>query len=141
MNLISAFVCGLIFSLGLGMAGMTQPTKIIAFLDVAGSWDPSLLFVMAGAVSLGLVLFPSVLKRRAPILGTKFLMPEKAGVDTRLLTGSALFGIGWGLSGLCPGPALVSLVTAQPAVFVFVSSMIAGLGIGRFWSNQVKSGS
>jgi uncharacterized membrane protein YedE/YeeE len=132
MKQISAFFCGWLFAIGLGIAGMTQPAKIIGFLDVAGSWDSSLLFVMGGAVTLGLVSFPLVLRRRSPILGENFMLPEKSTIDSRLLSGAALFGVGWGLSGYCPGSALVSLVTGNPSVIVFVMSMIAGLGIGQW---------
>lgn len=114
------------------MAGMTQPAKIIGFLDVAGAWDPSLLFVMGGAVALGLVAFPLVLKRPSPVFGERFALPDKAGIDRSLLAGAALFGVGWGLSGYCPGPALVSLVTLNSSVFVFVAFMLAGLGLGRW---------
>jgi uncharacterized membrane protein YedE/YeeE len=132
MKQISAFFCGWLFAIGLGIAGMTQPAKIIGFLNVAGSWNSSLLFVMGGAVTLGLVSFPLVLRRRSPILGENFMLPEKSAIDSRLLSGAVLFGVGWGLSGYCPGPALVSLVTGNPSVIVFVLSMFVGLGIGQW---------
>jgi uncharacterized membrane protein YedE/YeeE len=131
MKQISAFFCGLIFAVGLGVAGMTQPGKVIGFLDVAGRWDPSLMFVMGGAVLLGLVSFSWVLQRRAPVFEERFILPEKTGVDPFLLTGAALFGLGWGLSGYCPGPALVSIVTGHVSVIVFVIAMMAGLGLGQ----------
>ena len=132
MNQFSAFVCGWVFAIGLGVSGMTKPSKVIGFLDVTGHWDPSLMFVMGGAVLLGLVSFPWVLKRKAPILGEKFILPENAGLDAKLLGGAALFGLGWGMSGYCPGPALVSIVTGNLAVIVFAMAMIAGLGIGQW---------
>jgi uncharacterized membrane protein YedE/YeeE len=132
MKQISAFFCGWMFAIGLGVAGMTQPGKVIGFLDVAGEWDPTLMFVMGGAVMLGLVSFSWVLKRRTPMLADRFILPEKNGVDHCLLSGAALFGLGWGLSGYCPGPALVSVVTGNLSVIVFVISMIAGLGLGQW---------
>jgi hypothetical protein len=132
MKLLSALFCGWLFAVGLGVAGMTRPSKIIGFLDVAGAWDPSLVFVMGGAVAFGLVSFAWVLKRRAPVFNGQFVLPEKAGIDPGLLGGAALFGIGWGLSGYCPGPALASLVTGNASVFVFVAAMLAGLGVGQW---------
>jgi uncharacterized membrane protein YedE/YeeE len=132
MKQISAFFCGWIFAIGLGVAGMTQPAKVIGFLDVAGHWDPTLMFVMGGAVMLGLVSFPWVLKRRAPVFEDRFVLPEKTGFDACLLSGAALFGLGWGLSGYCPGPALVSVVTGHVSVIVFVIAMMAGLGLGQW---------
>ena len=133
MKQLSAFFCGWLFAVGLGVAGMTTPSKIIGFLDVTGDWNPSLMFVMGGAVSLGLVSFAWVLKRRSPVLEEQFILPEKAAIDPALLAGAALFGIGWGWSGYCPGPALVSLVTGKLSVMVFVAAMLAGLGIGQWW--------
>jgi len=130
MKLISAFLVGVAFALGLGLAGMTQPTKIIGFLDVAGHWDPTLAFVMGGAVAISLVLFSLILKRPAPVWGERFVLPEKKAVDIQLVVGAGIFGIGWGLSGYCPGPALVSLVTAGPPVLAFVVSMGGGLYLG-----------
>lgn len=131
MRSFSAFLSGWIFALGLGIAGMTQPAKIIGFLDVTGNWDPTLMFVMGGAVGLGLLTFNCVLKRLRPVLEDDFHVPEKRRVDGRLLAGAAMFGIGWGLSGYCPGPALASLVTGNPAVLIFVASMCIGLGATR----------
>ena len=131
MLLLSAFVCGVVFAFGLGLAGMTQPTKVIGFLDLTGHWDPTLAFVMGGAVAVSLVLFPLILRRSAPVLGERFALPEKKDLDLRLLGGAALFGVGWGLSGYCPGPALVSLVTVTPRVVIFVASMCIGLYLGK----------
>ncbi len=132
MRQLSAIFCGWLFAFGLGIAGMTKPDKIIGFLDVAGNWDPSLLFVMGGAVSLGLVGFALVLRRRSPLLDERFMLPEKISIDASLVSGAAIFGIGWGLSGYCPGPALISLVTGNLSVIVFVGAMIAGLGLGQW---------
>lgn len=127
MKYVSALLCGWVFAMGLGLAGMTRPSKIIGFLDVAGSWDPTLLFVMAGALTVGFPLFPWVLKRSQPILEHRFHVPEKRPIDARLLVGAALFGIGWGLSGYCPGPALVSLVGLKATTWIFASGMLVGL--------------
>jgi len=138
MRQFSVFFCGWLFAVGLGVAGMTQPAKIIGFLDVAGAWDPSLLFVMGGAVALGLVAFPWVLKRPSPVLEERFALPDKAAIDRSLLAGAALFGVGWGLSGYCPGPALVSLVTFKPSVLVFVACLLAGLGIGQWLAGKAR---
>ena len=131
MELLSAFVLGLIFALGLGVGGMTQPTKVIGFLDVAGKWDATLAFVMGGAVAVTLLMFPLILKRQHPVLAERFFLPLKRQIDLPLVLGAALFGIGWGLSGYCPGPAIVSLVTASRPVLVFVAFMTCGLYLGR----------
>jgi uncharacterized protein len=131
MKVLCAFIFGVIFALGLGIGSMTQPTRIIGFLDVAGHWDPTLAFVMGGAVTVSLVLSALILKRSRPVLAERFVLPVKRRIDVPLLSGAALFGIGWGLSGYCPGPALVSLVTASRPVLVFVAFMAAGLYLGR----------
>jgi uncharacterized protein len=136
MKLISAFVWGLVFALGLGVAGMTQPAKVVGFLDVAGQWNPTLAFVMGGAVLVGLVTFPRILERRAALLGDRFVLPARTRIDARLLGGAALFGVGWGLSGYCPGPAVVSLVTLAPPVLVFVACMLLGLQLGGRWARR-----
>ncbi|HZY60513.1 MAG TPA: DUF6691 family protein [Candidatus Binataceae bacterium] len=131
MKVLCAFIFGVIFALGLGIGSMTQPTRIIGFLDVAGHWDPTLAFVMGSAVTVSLVLFALILKRPRPVLAERFVLPAKRRVNVPLIGGAALFGIGWGLSGFCPGPALVSLVTASRPVLVFVGFMAAGLYLGR----------
>lgn len=130
MTRLAAFACGLLFALGLGVSGMTQPARVLAFLDVAGDWDPTLALVMGGAVLVGGLAFPLVLRRRRPVLGDHFDLPARTAIDVPLLAGAALFGAGWGLSGYCPGPALVSLVTLSPAVLVFTAAMATGLALG-----------
>lgn len=130
MRLASAYLFGVLFGVGLGVSGMTDPAKIQAFLDVAGAWDPRLMLVMGGAVAVSFVAFRVVLARRRPLLAPEFYLPGKRPISFALVGGAALFGTGWGLSGFCPGPALVSLVTGSPAVVVFVSFMGAGLLIG-----------
>lgn len=124
---LAAFFSGLLFALGLGVSGMTQPQKVIAFLDVTGDWDPSLLLVMASATLVYFLSYRWITKRSAPLLAEKFSLPAAKHMDARLLAGSAMFGIGWGLSGYCPGPALVALASLGPATLVFTGSMLAGM--------------
>jgi len=123
----AAFLCGLVFSVGLGLSGMTNPGKVIAFLDVLGRWDPTLAFVMMGAMGTHALLFRLVTRRSKPILVPRFSIPARRDLDRSLLLGSALFGVGWGLSGYCPGPALASLVGGGRPALVFTASMFAGM--------------
>jgi uncharacterized membrane protein YedE/YeeE len=122
-----AFGAGLLFAVGLGVSGMTHPSKVLGFLDVAGAWDPSLLLVMGGALSVNLLLFPRILRRARPVLDERFHVPQKRTIDARLLGGAAIFGVGWGLAGYCPGPALVSLATGAAPALVFALAMVAGM--------------
>jgi uncharacterized protein len=131
MPYLTAFFSGTLFALGLGVSGMTDPQKIIGFLDVFGHWDPSLVYVMAGAVSLTFLAFPLILRRPKPLLAQRFYVPERLPIDFRLFAGAGLFGIGWGSSGYCPGPALVSLVTLNTQVIVFLMFLVLGLGLGH----------
>ena len=126
---ITTFLVGLIFSIGLCLSGMTQPSKVVGFLDIAGNWDPSLALVMFGAVATYFVGQRFVLKRDNPVLAKSYGLPTRVDIDGRLLAGSAMFGVGWGLAGFCPGPALASLVTFEPAIFIFVISMTLGMYI------------
>jgi uncharacterized membrane protein YedE/YeeE len=131
-----AFICGLLFALGLGVSGMTQPSKVLGFLDVLGAWDPSLALVMAGAIAVHLPL--SRLRRRAPDTTANEIgcAPDDSGadgtgtsIDRRLVIGAALFGVGWGMSGYCPGPAIVSLANGASGVLVFVGAMVVGMAL------------
>ena len=123
----AAFAAGLLFGVGLTISGMTRPAKVIAFLDVfGGAWDPSLLFVMGGAVAVTLIAFRLILKRQAPTWADAFVLPTKKTIDGRLLLGAAIFGVGWGLGGFCPGPGIVSVATGAKSPLVFVASMVAG---------------
>jgi uncharacterized protein len=124
---LMAFLCGVLFALGLGIAGMTQPDKIIGFLDVTGRWDPALLWVMLGAIGVTALGYRSVFRRVRPVFEPVFHLPEPKDLDARLFAGSALFGVGWGLGGFCPGPALTALVSGYPAVAVFVIAMLLGM--------------
>jgi uncharacterized membrane protein YedE/YeeE len=128
---VGALFAGMIFGLGLAVSGMINPAKVLAFLDVAGRWDPSLAFVMAGAVGVTFVAFRLILKRPAPVLGGSFEFPSAKGIDRPLLAGATLFGIGWGLVGFCPGPALASLAFGLPQSVVFVAAMLAGAWLYR----------
>jgi len=129
---IAEFLAGLLFGLGLMVAGMTDPGKVKGFLDLAGAWDPSLAFVMGGAVAVSLAAFAAARKRTASFLGTAMHLPSARDIDRRLIAGSAVFGIGWGIAGFCPGPAIVSLATGEPKAAVFVLAMLAGMVIYEF---------
>lgn len=132
-----AAASGLLFGLGLAIAGMTQAAKVLGFLDLAGQWDPSLLLVLGGAVTVSVIAFHWVLRRPAPYFDQIFCLPRKSGIDRPLVLGSALFGIGWGISGYCPGPAIALLANpllANPnwETWVFVPAMFAGFALHRF---------
>lgn len=123
----SAFVVGFLFAIGLGFAGMTQPEKIVGFLDLFGHWDPSLIFVMGGAVTLHSVLYFIVRKRQTPLFDKNWHVPNRQDLPPSLFLGSFLFGVGWALGGYCPGPALVSLASLSMGPVVFVLSMVVGM--------------
>lgn len=127
MSALSAFVVGLVFGVGLIVSGMSDPAKVLAFLDVAGAWDPSLALVMVGAIAVGAVSFAIAARRNTTWLGHPMRIPQEARVDRRLLAGSALFGVGWGLAGICPGPALVLVGAALPKGVVYFAAMLAGM--------------
>lgn len=128
-RLIVAFVTGLVFALGLALAGMTDPMKVIGFLDVAGAWDPSLAFVMGGAVLVYGLLSRFITRRDAPLLDARFFLPTRRDIDARLVAGAALFGVGWGLGGYCPGPALVSTMSFGTSALVFTAAMLTGMAL------------
>ena len=127
MNRISEFLVGLLFGLGLLLSGMTDPGKVIGFLDLSGLWDPSLAFVMGGAIAVGFFAFTVARKRTQSFLGGALHLPTSNQIDKRLVIGSALFGAGWGIAGFCPGPALVSMADGQPKAAVFVAAMLVGM--------------
>lgn len=126
---ISALISGLIFGLGLTLSGMTNPSKVIGFLDVTGNWDPSLAFVMLGAISVSFFAFRKAKNLGQTCLGAQINIPTKNDVDSSLILGSVTFGIGWGLSGLCPGPALALLLSGSKELAVFVVAMVSGMAI------------
>ena len=126
---LNAFFVGLLFGLGLIISGMTDPSKVIGFLDLAGAWDPSLAFVMGGAVLIGATAFTIAKKRQRSLLGAPMQLSSVTRLDSRLLLGSLVFGIGWGISGFCPGPAVVSAAAGQPKALIFVAAMLAGMAL------------
>jgi uncharacterized membrane protein YedE/YeeE len=128
-RLAVAFACGVLFAIGLAISGMTHPTKVLAFLDFAGAWDPSLALVMGSGVLVNVLLFRVAFRRGAPLLAPAFALPDKRAIDARLVGGAAVFGVGWGLGGFCPGPAIVSVVGGAAPVIVFVVAMLVGMAL------------
>jgi hypothetical protein len=129
MSLFFSFLSGLVFGLGLLLSGMTDPAKVLAFLDLAGAWDPSLALVMGGALAVAAGAFGVARRRRASLLGESLRLPTARQIDARLVGGSLLFGIGWGVVGFCPGPALVALGLGSTRAVLFVLAMLAGMGL------------
>ncbi|MBB5390651.1 MULTISPECIES: DUF6691 family protein [unclassified Herbaspirillum] len=125
--ILVCFASGLLFGLGLMLSGMADPAKVLGFLDLAGHWDPSLAFVMIGAIGVGVFAFAAARRRKSSWLGLPMQLPAAAGITPRLLAGSALFGIGWGVAGFCPGPALVALGMGEGKAIAFVLAMLAGM--------------
>jgi len=128
---LAALALGALFGAGLALSGMADPAVVLGFLDVAGAWNPALLAVMGGALVVSFPGFRIALRRARPVLAERFHLPTATVLDARLLGGAALFGLGWGLAGYCPGPALVSLVGGSAGAFLFVAAMIAGLAVAR----------
>jgi hypothetical protein len=138
MKSLIAAIVGFIFSLGLGVGGMTKVQVVKGFLDITGDWNPSLLGVMAGAIAVHSLLFFVIKKRTSPLLDTKFHLPTKKDLDFRLLLGSALFGLGWGWAGICPGPGIVASTSGNTHIIIFVVSMLAGMGIFKLIEDKIK---
>lgn len=129
-RMVGSLVAGVLFGVGLAVSGMVNPAKVVGFLDVAGGkWDPTLIFVMGGALLVTIPAFRMILRRPHPILADGFALPTKSALDRRLLGGAALFGVGWGLSGFCPGPAVAAMVTGFLPVFAFAGAMVGGMAI------------
>ena len=128
---ISLILIGALFGAGLTLSGMLNPAKVAGFLDLFGVWDPSLAFVMGGGVIANFIGHRIATRRAAPVFGDGFSIPTRTDIDSRLLLGAALFGVGWGLAGLCPGPAIASILLAPGEVALFVLMMLAGLAVGR----------
>jgi uncharacterized membrane protein YedE/YeeE len=139
-NRFSEFVVGLVFGLGLILAGMTDPGKVIGFLDLAGTWDPSLAFVMGGAIAVAVAAFALARKRTQNFLGGAMHLPTRSDIDQRLIVGSLVFGAGWGIAGFCPGPAIVSLAAGQPKALLFVVAMLVGMAIFEIQERRKDSG-
>ena len=129
MKLLTHAFAGALFALGLVLSKMTQPSKVLGFLDVFGNWDPSLGLVMVGAIAVHFFAYRAIKNRSAPVLARRFHVPTSRKIDPQLIAGAALFGVGWGLSGFCPGPALVSLVTLNSSTLIFVGSMVSSMWI------------
>lgn len=139
MQPLVSLVAGVVFGLGLAVAEMTNPLKVLDFLDLAGNWDPSLAFVMGGAVMVTLVAFRFVLRRPVPLYGDRFHLPTLTQLDRKLLGGAALFGIGWGLAGYCPGPALATILSGNSETWLFVPAMLVGGALQR-WQSRHSEG-
>lgn len=134
---LNIFSAGVLFGIGLAVSGMTDPARITGFLDITGEWDITLMFVMGGALLITVPGFFSVMQREHPWFGEKFYLPTKKDIDWKLVTGSIIFGIGWGISGFCPGPAIASLVSANQQVINFVLAMILGQNLMRWIEGRI----
>ena len=127
MSIFISLICGLLFSIGLSLSGMVNPLKVKGFLNIFDNWDPTLLFVMCGAISINLIFYPIIKKRGATYFNKKIDYPTSKVIDKRLIIGSSLFGIGWGITGICPGPAISNLFLFNPSIILFTISMITGM--------------
>lgn len=140
MSIFTSLLAGLVFGLGLIVSGMANPAKVLGFLDLAGRWDPSLALVMAGAIAVGVVSFAIARGRTLSILGAEMMLPTSRRIDRRLVGGGLVFGIGWGIAGFCPGPALVALGMGQGKAAVFVLAMLAGMGLFELLERHGQTG-
>lgn len=127
MPIIFSILAGTIFGAGLALSDMVNPSRVLNFLDIAGSWDPTLIFVMASGLAITTLGYSEIFRRRSPVFGDKFNLPTARQIDLPLVGGAALFGVGWGLAGICPGPALADLATLEPKVLLFFVAMLAGM--------------
>jgi uncharacterized membrane protein YedE/YeeE len=134
----AAFGAGALFAVGLALSGMTRPAKVVGFLDLAGDWDASLAFVMMGAIAVHFVAYRVVLRRPAPLFDVRFHLPTRKDIDLRLVLGAALFGVGWGLGGFCPGPGITSLVGGAAPVAFFVLAMLVGIAVTARLEDSAK---
>lgn len=137
MRMITSYLIGLIFGVGISISGMANPAKVLNFFDVAGTWDPSLAFVMGGALAVTFLGYRFVLKRPEPFLADAFHLPMRRELDLRLIGGSAVFGVGWGIAGFCPGGALPALGTGRADVFIFVAALLAGILIANLMQAKI----
>ena len=137
MLALASLLAGLVFGLGLILSGMADPAKVLGFLDLAGAWDPSLAFVMVGAIAVGMVAFIVARRRTVSFLGAEMRLPGARHIDRRLVVGGMLFGVGWGIAGFCPGPGLVALGMGEGKALIFVVAMLAGMGIFE-WLERPK---
>jgi uncharacterized membrane protein YedE/YeeE len=132
LRLVAAFLSGLLFAVGLGIGGMTQPSKVVGFLDVTGDWDPSLALVMGGAFTVNFLTYRAIFKMESPWLAERFGIPTRRDLNARLVGGAALFGLGWGLAGYCPGPGIVASATGTTTALIFTGSMVVGMTLFRY---------
>lgn len=139
MSSLTALLSGLLFGVGLIVSGMANPAKVLGFLDIAGRWDPSLAFVMAGAIAIGSIAFVLAKRRKESLLGLPMQIPASTDVTFRLVLGSAVFGVGWGLAGFCPGPALVALGAGFPKAWGFVAAMLGGMAVFELLERMKRS--
>ena len=139
MLVIASLLAGLVFGLGLIVSGMVNPSKVLGFLDLAGPWDPSLALVMAGAIAVGLVAFYISRNRTVSLLGAEMQLPSSRQLDRRLVLGSVVFGIGWGIGGFCPGPGVVALGMGEAKAVVFVAAMLLGMGVFEFFERRKQA--
>ena len=140
MGRFTVFIAGLLFGAGVTVSGMVNPMKVLNFMDIAGQWDPTLLFVMGAGLAVTFIGYRLVLARPKPVFAAAFNLPTSRLIDTRLVGGAALFGIGWGLTGFCPGPAIASLAFGHWQSFLFVAAMAAGMIVMRYVLQQLASG-
>lgn len=131
MTYLISLLAGIVFGLGLALSGMTSPAKVLDFLDLAGNWDPSLLFVLGGAVGVTAIVFRWILRRNKPLFSDQFFLPLAKNIDGKLIVGALIFGIGWGISGYCPGPAIASLASPNWETWIFLPAMLAGILLQR----------
>ena len=139
MQALASLLAGLVFGLGLIVSGMANPAKVLGFLDLAGDWDPSLVFVMGGAIAVGAIAFFIARHRKVSLLDAPMRLPTSRAIDRRLVGGSLLFGIGWGIAGFCPGPGLVALGMGEVKAVVFVAAMLAGMGIWELFETRART--
>ncbi len=137
-NSLASLFVGFLFALGLGLSGMTQPQKVVGFLDVFGNWDPSLMFVMIGAISVHFVLYKVIRRRKSPLFSIDWQVPSKKEITPALVLGAFIFGIGWGLGGYCPGPAITSLASFESRPLIFVISMLIGMLLFNLMDKKLK---
>ena len=135
---LASLLAGLVFGLGLIVSGMANPAKVLGFLDLAGAWDPSLALVMAGAIAVGSIAFAAAGRRTHSLIGAEMKLPSARHIDRRLVVGSTLFGIGWGLAGFCPGPALVAVGLGEVKALVFVAAMLVGMGVFEWLEHRKR---
>ncbi len=137
MSLIFSLLAGVIFGVGLTLSDMVNPARVLNFLDVAGNWDPTLIFVMAGGLAVTTLGYKLIFRRSSPVFDDRFHLPARQQIDLPLVGGAALFGVGWGLAGICPGPVFADIVTLEPKVLLFVAAMLVGMIVTSAWRDRV----